>query len=107
MADYRKLVKTEAKTFFDENYSVFLEDEGEFGGKSAGPNFVKWLDKNQTLNEVVEKKVSSWSTKDFQWVQTNTKNANPYGDPKSNAYGSYYSDLLQELKKLKKKTTSV
>ena len=30
MADYRKLVKTEAKAFFDENYSVFLEDEGEF-----------------------------------------------------------------------------
>jgi len=106
VGDYQKLVKTEAKSFFDTNYTVFLDDAEEFGGKSEAANFIKWLDKNQKLNEVVEGKVSGWSTKDFHWVQTNSRNSqkNNFGDPRSNAYGSYYSDLLQELKKLKKKS---
>ena len=108
MGDYQKLVKTEAKSFFDANYSVFLEDAEEFGGKTEDANFVKWLDKNEKLNEVVETKVSGWATKDFHWVHSNSRNAqkSAFGDPRSNAYGSYYADLLQELKKLKKKSPS-
>ena len=102
MADYKKLVKTEAQSLFDACLPEFQDDAGEFGARSDAPNFSKWLDAHKKLNEVVEKTVSGWSGKDFAWVQSNTRNQNKFGDPRSNAFGSFYSDLLQELKKLRK-----
>jgi hypothetical protein len=104
MSDYRELVKTEAKKFLEANGKEFEGDEGEHGGKSAKPNFAKWLDRTARLNKVVEEIASRWTHKDFLWVQHNTRNWNPGGggDPRSNAYGSFYLDVLHELKKLRK-----
>ncbi len=107
MDKYRELVKSEARTFFKENHEEFVSDEGEFGGASSSPNFLKWLDRTRKLNGVVEKTVARWGPKEFQWVQSNTRNPAPIGgDPRSNAFGSFYLDVLHELKKLNKKKTS-
>ena len=106
MSDYKKTLKAESEKFLKENHGAFLEDDGEHGGKSGAPNFSLWLDRTQKLTEVVEATLSKWSSKEFQWVQVNTRNPSPGGgDPRSRAFGSYYSDLLHEIKKLKKKSS--
>lgn len=104
MGDYKKLLKTQAREFYDASFPEFEKDTDEFGGESDRPNFSKWLDRTGKLSDVVEKIVSGWTLKDYHWVQSNTRNPNPYGDPRSNAFGSFYSDMLQEVKKLKKKS---
>jgi hypothetical protein len=107
MGSYQDLVREEARKFFETHHAAFLDDADNAGGKSAAPNFLKWLDKSAKLNKVVEDIVSKWSAKEFQWVKTNTRNpAPPGGDARSNAFGSFYSDLHHELKKLKKQTAS-
>lgn len=104
MESYKDVVRTRAREFFDAHHSEFLEDDEEHGGKSETPSFFKWLDRTRKLNEVVEKAVSKWGHKEFHWVQSNTRNPAPAGgDPRSNCFGSFYNDLLHELKKLKKK----
>lgn len=104
MADYKKTVKSEASEIFQEVHPGFLDDDGEFGGKSDSPNFVQWLDRTKELEQRVEKAVSAWGTKEFLWVKSGTRNPSPAGgDPRSAAFGSYYSDLLHELKRLGKK----
>ena len=107
MANYRESVRNEAKVFFNKHHPEFLDDDGEHGGKSERGNFVKWIDRTEKLNTVISDVVSKWGLKEFQWVQSNTKNPAPAGgDPRSRSFGSYYSDILYELKKLKKKTES-
>jgi hypothetical protein len=105
MSDYRELIKTEAKKFFDANRADFEADAGEHGGKSAQPNFSRWLDRTIRLNKVVEGISAKWTHKDFLWVKNNTRNKDPKGggDPRSVAYGSFYLDLLHEVKKHIKK----
>jgi hypothetical protein len=104
MSDYRDRIKSEAKKFFDGVRPEFEADTEEHGGKSAAPNFAKWLDRTARLNKVVEGIASKWSHKDFLWVRTNTRNPNPEaGDPRSIAFGSFYLDVLHEVKKLAKK----
>ena len=104
MSDYREQVKSEAKKFFVGVRPEFEADTGEHGGKSAAPNFAKWLDRTARLNKVVEEIASKWGHKDFLWVRTNTRNPNPAaGDPRSIAFGSFYLDVLHEVKKLAKK----
>ena len=103
MSDYRELVKGESKKFFDANWSVFQADSGEHGGKSPRPNFSKWIDRTTKLNQVVNDVTSSWGHKEYLWVQNNTRNwGQKGGDPRSNAYGSFYLDVFHELKKLSK-----
>ena len=103
MGSYKDLIKSEGSKFFKAEYPNFLEDSDEHGGKAKIPNFLKWLDRTEKLNTIVEGISSKWGMKDFQWVQANTRNPAPAGgDAKSNSYGSFYSDLLHELKKLKK-----
>ena len=104
MADYKKLVQSEAKKFLDSCVSEFDEDTEEHGGNSPAPNFAKWLDRTQKLNEVVEKIVSGWGHKEFQWVKSFTRKPESFGDARSNAFGSFYSDVLHEIKKLRKKS---
>ena len=108
MANYRDSVRSEAKPFFEQYHPEFLDDDGEYGAKSERANFVKWVDRTEKLNKVVSDAVSKWGLKEFQWVQSNTKNPSPAGgDPRSRCFGSYYSDILHELKKLKKKAHGV
>lgn len=104
MSDYRDLVKSEARKFFEVNRAAFAEDEDQHGGKSPQPNFSKWIDRTTRLNRVVEEVTAKWGHKEFLWVQHNTRNWNPAGggDPRSNAFGSFYLDVLHELKKLAK-----
>ena len=102
MSDYKKLVKTEAKKLFETCSPEFDQDSEEFGGQSSQPNFAKWLDRTEKLKVVVEKIVAGWSHKDFLWVQNNTRKPDRFGDLGSNAFGSFYSDVLHELKKLRK-----
>jgi hypothetical protein len=103
MSDYRELVKTEAKKFYDANRAAFEADTEEHGGKSPRPNLSKWIDRTTKLNQVVEGISAKWTHKDFLWVQNNTRNKpKGGGDPKSNAFGSFYLDVLHELKKISK-----
>ena len=100
MSDYRDLVKGEAKKFLAANRAAYLADAEEHGGKSGKPNFSKWLDRTGKLNSVVESISANWGLKDFHWVKTYTRNAKAGGgDPKSIAFGSFYLDLLHEVKK--------
>jgi len=105
MSDYKDLIKKEAKKFFEVNRETFASDTGEHGGKSERPNFAKWLDRTASLNKVVEEIAKKWMHKDLLWVQNNTKNKSPQGggDLRSNAFGSFYLDLLHEVKKIHKK----
>ncbi len=104
MSDYHDTVKSEAKKFFEANRPVFEADPEEHGGKSERPNFSKWIDRSAKLNRVVEEIAAKWTHKDLLWVQNNTRNRNPKGggDPRSNAFGSFYLDLLHEIKKFHK-----
>ena len=105
MSDYKELVKGEAKKFYEANHGDFEADAEEHGGKSANPNFSKWIDRTARLNKVVEGIAAKWGLKDFQWVKVNTRNPNPKGggDPRSNAFGSFYLDVLHEVKKFAKR----
>lgn len=104
MGSYQELVKKESTKFFEEHHPTFLGDADKFGATSDSPNFLKWLDRTAKLNTVVEDIVANWGLKDFHWVQSGTRNKAPQGgDPRSNSYGSFYSDIVHELKKLKKK----
>ncbi len=102
MSEYQDLIKREAKKFVEANRPAFVSDEGEHGGKTDRPNFAKWLDRTHKLNGVVEEIASKWAHKDLLWVQSNTRNPNPHGggDQRSKAFGSFYLDLLHEVKKL-------
>lgn len=105
MSDYKDLVKSEAKKFYDANRAEFESDAEPHGGKSENPNFSKWLDRTGKLNKVVEASAAKWGHKDFLWVKVNTRNRDPKGggDPRSIAFGSFYLDVLHEVKKLAKK----
>jgi len=54
MSDYRDLVKKEARAFYDNNKKAFEEDDGEFGGKSAQPNFGRWIDRTTISSSYTE-----------------------------------------------------
>jgi hypothetical protein len=102
MSDYRDLVKKEAKAFYDSNRQAFEEDEGEFGGKSASPNLARWIDRTEKLATRIGELSGKWGAKEFHWVQANTRNKNPHGDPRSNAFASFLQDVRMEVKKLAK-----
>ena len=102
MSDYRDLVKKEAKAFYEENRKTFDEDAGEFGGKSASPNFARWIDRTEKLASRIGELSGKWGLKEFHWVQANTRNKNPHGDPRSNSFASFLQDVRMELKKLAK-----
>ena len=104
MSDYKDRVKSEAKKFWETHRAEFEQDTGEHGGKSERPNLSRWIDRTTKLNQVVEAIASKWTHKDFLWVQHSTRNWKPGGgDPRSNAFGSFYLDVLHEVKKLGKK----
>ena len=103
MSDYRDLVKKEAKAFYDANQKDYEEDDGEFGGKSAQPNFGRWIDRTERLSGRITEIASKWGTKEFHWVQANTRNKSKQGgDPRSNSFASLLQDVRMELKKLAK-----
>lgn len=102
MSEYQDLVRREAKAFFEANHPLFAEDAGEFGGKSAAPNFARWVDRTGKLSERIAEVMRPWGPKELHWVQTNTRNKNPHGDLRGNSFGSLLQDVRQELKKLAK-----
>jgi len=103
MSDYRDLVKKEAKTFYESNRSAFENDLGEVGGKSKVPNLSRWIDQAGKLSARIGEISAKWSTKEFHWVQANTRNKNAQGgDPRSNAFASLLQDVRHEIKKLTK-----
>ena len=104
MNDYQKLVKEEAKAFYEAARSEFEEDEEEFGGKSDRPNLAKWIDRNGALSKRIDELTSKWTHKDHMWVHNNTRSRDTKagGDPAGRAYGSFLQDVRQEIKKLAK-----
>ncbi len=102
MGEYQDLVKREAKAFFEAHRAAFAEDAGDFGGKSSAPNFARWVDRTGKLSERIAELMKSWGSKEFHWVQANTRNKNPHGDLRGNSFGSLLQDVRQELKKLAK-----
>ena len=108
MSDYRKLVKDEAKAFYDAARVEFESDAADFGGKSDTPNFSRWIDETGRLTARIEDISSKWGQKDFLWVRTHTRSApkGGGGDPKSNAFISFFQDVKSEIKKLAKSASS-
>jgi hypothetical protein len=103
MSDYRDLVKKEAKSYYDANRAAFEADTEEFGGKSKTPNLSRWLDRVGSLSTRVSDVSAKWTTKEFHWVQANTRNKNVEGgDPRSNAFASFLQDVRHEIKKMAK-----
>ncbi|HVR74938.1 MAG TPA: hypothetical protein VMT52_11425 [Planctomycetota bacterium] len=103
MSDYKDLVKKEAKAFYEGNRTAFEADTDEFGGKSPGPNLLRWIDRTEKLSKRIDEIAAKWSTKEFHWVQTNTRNKNAQGgDPRSNAFASFLQDVRHEIKKMSK-----
>jgi len=103
MSDYQELVKKEAKAFYDSNKAAFEGDAGEHGGKSKAPNLGQWIDRQGKLSSRVSELCEKWTTKEFHWVQQNTRNRNMQGgDPRSNAFASFLQDIRHEIKKLAK-----
>jgi hypothetical protein len=102
MSDYRDLVKKEARAFYEANRQAFDEDAGEFGGKSTSPNFARWIDRTEKLAARINELQGKWGSKEFHWVQANTRNKNPHGDPRSNSFASLLQDVRMEIKKLAK-----
>ena len=105
MNSYKEQVKKEARSFYEAAISEFEEDDGEFGGKSESPNLAKWMDRTEKLSVRIREISSKWGHKDFLWVQTNTRNPSPHGggDPRSNAFASFFQDVRREIKKLAKR----
>ncbi len=103
MGDYQDLVKQEAKAFYEANHPAFLNDAEEFGGKSAAPNFPRWIDRTGKLSARVTEICAKWGPDKVHWVQANTRNKSTQGgDPKGNAFGSFLMDVRQEIKKIGK-----
>jgi hypothetical protein len=104
MSDYKKLVEKEAKNFYDANRGAFAE---EFGGKSASPNLLRWIDRTGGLSERAAAITEKWTLKEFHWVQANTRNRPKRGggDAAGNAFASFLQDLRHEVKKLSKKSS--
>lgn len=104
MNEYQKLVKDEAKAFYESAREEFEEDEEEFGGRSDRPNLAKWIDRHGKLSERVDRIASKWTHKDHLWVENNTRNRDDKagGDFAGRAYGSFLKDVRQEIKKLAK-----
>ncbi len=104
MSDYMDLVKKEATDFFQENRQAFVEDDGEFGGKSGTPNLQRWLDEKGLLAKRIEDVTKGWGLKEFNWVQANTRSKGQQGgDPRSHAYASFLKDVRFVIKKIAKK----
>jgi hypothetical protein len=105
MSDYTKLVKEEAKRFYEAAAKEFAEDSGEFGGKSNAPNLGKWIDAGGKLSARVAEIAAKWTHKDHLWVEGNTRNRPKHGggDRASNAYVAFLQDVRHEVKKLAKK----
>ena len=102
-SEYQKMVHEEAKTFLKTVSPDYDGDDGEFGGKSDQPNFAKWLDRTRKLFERIDEVSKSWGRLEAQMVTQNSRNAVQFGSPKESAYFAYHKDVLQELKKLRKK----
>lgn len=104
MNDYQKLVREEAKAFYDRVANEFDEDAGKFGGKSDTPNLSRWIDERDALTERVQEISSKWGHKDVLWVQQNTRSkaGGAGGDPRGHAFASFLKDVRQEIKKLDK-----
>lgn len=102
MGEYQKMVRDEAKTFYENVQSTYAEDDGEFGGKSEKQNLSKWLDRTRKLFEHLDQVSKSWSRVDAEMINSSSRNSVSYGNPKESAYFAYYKDILRELKKLRK-----
>ncbi len=104
MSDYKKLVKDEAKQFYEAVKDEFAADDGEFGGKSDLPNLLKWIDATGKLSDRVEEVSKKWGNKEHLWVETSTRNRPKHsgGDRASNAFVSFLQDVRQEVKKIAK-----
>ncbi len=102
MSEYKTLLRDEAKKFLETIGALFDADGEEHGGRSKAPNLALWLDRTGRLNERVSALSRDWNRTQVELVQSNSRNAVTYGDPKESAYRAFHRDLLQELKKLRK-----
>ncbi len=103
MSEYMDLVKKEATDFYRENRPAFLEDDSDFGGNSEAPNLLRWMDEKGALAKRIEEVTSSWRLKEYNWVHANTRNKGQQGgDPRSNAFASFLTDVRHAIKKLAK-----
>jgi hypothetical protein len=103
MNRYHDKVKEAAEKVLAECAESFRNDAEEHGGTSKVPNVALWLDRTGVLSKHVEALTKSWTMKDFLWVNEHTRHRVAFGDPKDNAFGAFYKDILLELKKLMRK----
>ena len=105
MADksgYKKLVTEQAKALLEATSSEFEKDSGEHGGGSGSPNFAQWLDRTGKLVSQVEALSEKWNRAEVEEIQSNSRNAVAYGDPKESARFALLKDVLHEVKKMRK-----
>ena len=102
MSQYQKKVREDAKNFFKTSIPVFESDEGDHGGKSAAPNLMKWLDETGKLKTHIDGIAKDWGRGEVEMVQSNSRNAVTYGDPRESAFFAFFKDLQHEIKKLRK-----
>jgi hypothetical protein len=103
MNRYHDTVTEEATKLFNQCAESFQKDAGEHGGASNRPNLALWLDRTGILSKHLEALTKSWTMKDYLWVNEHTRHRVAFGDPKDNAFGAFYKDILLELKKLMRK----
>lgn len=105
MADktgYKKTVADQAKALVDAVGDEYGADSGEHGGASDAPNFAKWLDRTRKLFDQLDETSKGWSRAEVEEINSSSRNAVAYGDPKESAYFALYKDVLHEVKKLRK-----
>lgn len=99
---YKKLVSEQAKTLIAAVSSEYEADKGEHGGASDSPNFSLWLDTTGKLVTQIETLAAGWGRGDIEIIQTNSRNAVTFGDPKESARFALLKDVLHEVKKQRK-----
>ena len=102
MQSYKDFIVTEAQRFLKEHEPKFAADSGKTGGKSASPDFVKWCDEKNAFATWVEQATKSWGRAQYVWVEGNSRNKEPGGASKENAFASVLRDLVREVKILRK-----
>ncbi len=99
---YKKLVTEQAKALISTVSSEFEGDKGEHGGASETPNFSLWLDSTGKLIAQIETLAVKWGRGEIEEINSSSRNAVAFGDPKESARFALLKDVLHEVKKQRK-----
>jgi len=99
---YKKQVAEQAKALIETATPEYEKDDGDHGGASEAPNFSKWLDRTGKLLTQIEALSEKWSRAEIEEIQSSSRNAVAFGDPKESARFALLKDVLYEVKKRRK-----